>query len=327
MDRRAFLGTLGLLVAARAGEAQPAGKVYRIGYLAPGSPDHTASWMSGFRQGLRERGYVEGENVVVEQRYAAAKYDRLPELATELVRLKVDVIVVHGNFESIDAARKASPMTPVVMVANPDPVRLGLVASLARPGGQLTGLSDFHGDLVAKRLELVREMVPSAQRVAVLSNPRNVSHAPQLKDIQTAAQSLRMTMLALEIRGAGDLDRAFTRIGRERPIGVVVLGDNEILGPHRVRIATLALEHRVPAITTTVPGVEAGMLMSYGANFPDLYRRAAIYVDKILKGAKPADLPIEQPTKFELVINLKTAKALGLTIPPSVLVRADEVLQ
>src|SRR5262245_49808778 len=307
-------------------EGQEAAKVWRLGFLSPYSPDYDATWRAGFRNGLRDLGYVEGKNIVIEERHARGRLERYPALAEELVRLQIDVFVVHGGEPSqIDAARKASRTIPIVFVANPDPVGLGLVTSLARPGGQVTGLADQHGDLVGKRLELLKEAVPSISRIAVLHNATDTS-LRGLRDTQSAASLLGLTVVPVEIRsgpGPADIDRAFTTIRRERAEALNVLFG--AAGVHPRHVGDLAVKRRLLTLGTTRISAESGYLMSYGADFPDLYRRAATYVDKILKGAKPADLPIEQPTKFELVINLKTAKALGLTIPQSLLVRADEI--
>ncbi len=316
---------LALLAAPLAAEAQPARKVPRIGYLAAGSVEIEKSWLAAFQQGLRDLGYVEGETIVIEQRYAAGRFERLPELAAELVRLKVDVLLVGGEAATL-AAKKATSAIPIVIVTVADPVGIGLVASLAHPGGNVTGLSDLHADLVPKRLQLLKEVVPSASRVAVLLNPANPSHPLQLKGLQAGAAALGVTLFSLEVKGSEDIDRAFATMRKERPGGLFVLGDR-VIGTHRRRIGKLAIKSRLPATATNRGWVEAGFLMSYGTIFPDQYRRAATYVVKILKGAKPADLPVEQPTRFELVINGKTAKALGLTIPPSVLLRADQVVE
>jgi ABC-type uncharacterized transport system substrate-binding protein len=329
MKRRTFLvlGPASLLAASLAAEAQPAGKVVRIGYLSLQREDGDKSWMAAFRQRLQDLGYVEGRNVAIEQRHAAARADRLPELASELVQLKLDVLVVYGLSALIDAGWKAPGALPIVFTIDPDPVGRGLVASLARPGGNVTGLSDAHADLVPKRLELLKEAAASAVRVAVLFNPASSLGPAQLKTAQAAAPTLGMTVLPVEVRGRGrnDIDRAFETMRRERSTGILILGDPTV-GVHRSRIAELAVKSQLPAVSTLRESAEAGLLMSYGTDFHDLWRRTATYVDKILKGAKPADLPVEQPTKFELVINLKTAKALGLTIPQSLLLRADQVI-
>ncbi|MGH7264982.1 MAG: ABC transporter substrate-binding protein [Candidatus Rokuibacteriota bacterium] len=318
-----FLVILGLTVLPASAQLQPK-QAPRIGYLTTRSVEFEERWLAVFRQGLKELGYVEGENIIIEERYAAGQVEKLPGLATDLVRLGVDVLVAASS-TSAHAAKKATSTMPIVMVSA-DPVAHGLVASLARPGGNLTGLSDFHPGLVTKRLELLKEVVPSVTRVAVLWNPANLSNARELKDLQTAAPALGLTLLSLEVGRSEDIDRTFTTIEKERPGGLLLLGDPVISPPMR-RIAAFAVKRRIPASYTVREWTEAGGLMSYGTSFAELYRRAATFVDKILKGARPTDLPIEQPTRFELVINLKTARALGLTIPRLVLTRADDVVQ
>jgi len=306
-------------------EAQQAKKISRIGYLSGASAERDKSWRAAFQQGLQELGYLEDKNIIIEQRYAVGQFERLPELAAELVRLKVDVLVVTGA-PAAHAAKKTTSTIPIVMTNAADPVGTGLVASLAHPGGNVTGLSDFTAGVITKRLELLKDVVPSASRVAVLLNPANPTNPLQLKEIQAVAPALSVTLLPFEAKGPDDIDRAFTTIGKERPGALLVFGD-PMLGTHQKQIIELAVKSRLPAIYSTRPNVETGGLMSYGTNFADLFRRAATYVDKILKGSKPADLPVEQPTKFEFVINLKTAKQIGLTIPPNVLVRADKVIK
>jgi len=306
-------------------EAQQSKKVPRIGYLSSSSAERDKSLLAAFQERLRELGHLEGKNIVIEYRYAAGQFDQLPELARELVRLRVDMLVVAGA-PAAHAAKNATSVIPIVMTNAADPVGTGLVASLARPGGNITGLSDFNVGVITKRLELIKEVVPSASRVAVLLNPTNPTNPLQLKEIQAAAPGLGVTPLPLEAKGPDDIERAFTTIGKERPGALIIIGD-PMFGSHRRRLAELAAKSRLPAIYTTRQMVEAGGLMAYGTNFEDLYRRAALYVDKILKGTKPADLPVEQPMKFELVINLKTAKQIGLTIPQSVLYRADKVIR
>jgi putative ABC transport system substrate-binding protein len=316
---------LGILLAPLSAEAQQAKKVTRIGFLASSSAERLKSRLPAFQQSLSELGYLEGKNIIIEYRYAEGKFERLPDLAAELVRLKVDVLVAEGA-PAAHAAKNATSVIPIVMGNAADPVGTGLVASLARPGGNITGLSDFNLGVVTKRLELLKEVVPSASRVAVLLNPSNPTNPLQLKEIQAAAPALGVTLLSLEAKRADDIDRAFTTMRRERPGALVVIGD-PMFGTHARRIVELAAKSRLPAIYASRISIDTGGLMSYGTNFDDLYRRAATYVDKILKGTKPSDLPVEQPTKFELIINLKTAKALGLTIPRSVLFRADQVIQ
>jgi len=306
-------------------QAQQLRRVPRIGFLSSRSPDAEKSRLAAFQQGLQKLGYSAGKNILIEQRYAAGKFDRLPDLAAELVGLKVDVLVTTGT-PAAHAAKNATSTIPIVIGNAGDPVGTGLVASLARPGGNVTGLSVLNTELSGKRLELLKEVVPTASRVAVLLNPANSINPLQLKEIQSAAPALGVTLHSLEVKGTDDIDRAFTAMKKERTGALIVLGD-PLLETHRTRIAELAVKSQLPAIYSLAPYVEAGGLMSYGTNFDDLYRRAATYVDKILKGSKPADLPVEQPTKFEFVINLKAAKQIGLTIPPNVLARADRVIR
>ena len=326
--RRAFLGTLagGLLAAPLAAGAQQAGKVYRIGYLAGGSSTSVAHLIEAFRQGLRELGWVEGQNIVIEYRSAEGRSDRLPDLAAELVRLKADIIVALATPDTV-AAKNATGTIPIVMIAVSDPVGTGLIASLAHPGGNVTGLSFTAGlDTYGKGLDLLKETVPKVRRVAILSNPTNPFHALVIRNVKGAAPSMGVQLQLLEARSPNEFDGAFTAMAKERVEALLVVTDTLFI-LHRTRLADLAARSRLPAAYGAREYVEAGGLMSYGPNLSDHWRRAATYVDKILKGAKPADLPVEQPTKFELVINLKTAKALGLTIPPSLLTRADQVIQ
>jgi len=321
----AVILTVGLTLAPLAAEAQQAEKVWRVGYLSSSSAERERTRFAAFQQGLRELGYLEGKSISIEQRYAGGEFERLPELAAELARLKIDIFVIAGA-PAAHAAKKASSVIPIVMTSVADPVGMGLVASLARPGGSITGLSDFNTGVVAKRLELLREVVPSVSRVAVLLNPTNPSNPPQLKLTQAAAATLGVTLLAFEAKRADAIDRAFVAIMTERAGALIVIGD-PLLGTHAKRIVELSTRNRLPAIYWIREFPDAGGLMSYGANFDDLWRQAATYVDKILKGAKPGELPVEQPTTFELVINLKAAKALRLTIPQSVLLRADKVIE
>jgi putative ABC transport system substrate-binding protein len=326
--RRAFIGTLtgGLLAAPLTADAQPAAKAYRIGLLGgspPNSPGGRRSW-EGFFQGLQELGYVEGQNILVEGRWYGERTDRLPALAAELVRLKVDLIVA-GAAPAPEAAQRATSTIPIVMANHNDPVGSGLVASLARPGRNVTGLSTLAPELVGKRLQLLKEVIPGISRVAVLSNPTIPSQALELREAKIAAGSLKVQLQLLEARAPSDFAGAFSAMTKERAGGVIIL-TSSMFYAERARIAELAGQSRVPAIYGVKEFAEAGGLMTYGINIHESFRRAATYVDKILKGAKPADLPVEQPTKFELVINLKTAKALGLTIPQSVLQRADQVI-
>lgn len=329
MNRRAFLvAMVPVLVGPLAVEAQQTAKVRRIGYLSLATAEVDKSWVAAFRQGLRELGYVEGQTIVIEQRHAAGRPERLSGLVAELVRLKVDVFVVYGGVRAVQAVKQATRTIPIVLAVSADPVGQGLVASLARPGGQVTGLSDYHGSLVPKRLELLKDVVPSASRVAVLLNPGNPGALLQLKDIRAAAPAVSVTVVSVEVKGSepDDFDRAFTVISRERPDALLLVPDATFVDRQR-HIAELAVRHRLPAIGTLRQYAESGFLLSYGANFSDLWRRAATYVDKILKGASPAQIPIEQASQFELVINLKIAKALGLTIPPALLLRADHVIE
>jgi len=306
-------------------DAQQLKKVARIGFLASSSSERVKSRLAAFQQGLRELGYVEGKNVIVEYRSAEGKFERLPEIASELVRLKVDLLVVEGA-PAAHATKNATSVIPIVIGNAADPVGTGLVASLARPGGNITGLSDFNLGVVTKRLELLKEIVPSASRIAVLWNPTNPTNPLQLKETQAAAPGLGVTLLSLEAKGADDIERAFSAIRKERPGALIVIGD-PMFGTHQKRITQLTIKSRLPAIYGAPESVDAGGLMSYGTNFADLFRRAATYVDKILKGTKPAHLPVEQPKKFEFIINLKAAKQIGLTIPPNVLARADRVIK
>jgi len=312
--------------------AQQAGKIHRIGFLGtlPTSP-----YDEVFRQGLREVGYVEGQNIVIERRYSEGKVERLADLAAELVRLKVDVIVVDTCGAPLNAASQATSTIPIVVAAcNDDLVATGLISSLARPGGNITGLSELTPELGAKRLELLKEAVPRVKRVAVLWNPTYSQRfsgsfrfwSSDWVEVRAAAQALGITLQSVEIPGPDDFDTAFSAMTRERAEALIAFSDPLIVF-HGRRITDLAAKNRLPAVYASREVVDAGGLMSYGASSTDMFRRAAVYVGKILKGAKPADLPVEQPTKVELVINLKTAKALGLTIPPSVLGRADEVIQ
>ena len=327
MNRKIIVSVAATLLLAfvHLAEAQQPTKVARIGFLASSSAERAKSRLAAFQQGLRELGYVEGKNIVIQQRYAAGQFEKLPELAAELVRLKVDVLVAEGA-PAAHAAKNATTTIPIVMGNAADPVGTGLVASLARPGGNITGLSDFNLAVVTKRLELLKEVVPSALRVAVLLNPTNPTNPLQLKEIQAVAPALGVTLLPLEVKVVDDIDRAFTTIRKERPGALIVIGD-PMIGSEQRRLSELVVKNRLPAIYSSRLSMDAGGLMSYGTNFDDLYRRAATYVDKILKGTKPADLPVEQPTKFEMVINLKAAKQIGVTIPPEVLVRADRVIR
>jgi len=329
MERRTFMAVMagGLLAAPLAAEGQPAGKIPRIGFLSPSSPSDSRNLLrlGALQEGLRELGYVEGQNLSIESRWAEGKYERLPGLAAELVRLKVDVIVTYAP-PAIQAAKEATATIPIVMGGVIDPVATGFVASLARPGGNITGLSLMAPELVGKQLEILKEVVPKVTRVAVLGNPANAGTTPQLRHAQDAARTLRLQLQPLQARGANEIDSAFAAM-TEKGAGAVVVLVDAMFVDQRTRIADLATRRHLPSVYGLIDFAEAGGLMFYGANDADRFRRAAYLVDKILKGAKPADLPIEQPTKFDLVINLKPAKALGLTIPQSLLQRAYEVIQ
>jgi len=314
---------LGLLSPPLSADAQQTKKMPRIGYLSIASAPDTHE---GFRKGLRELGYIEGQNITIEVRYAAGKADRLPDLAAELVRLKVDVIVAVGTPDAL-VAKKATQTIPIITVASGDPVGSGLVASLARPGGNVTGLSSSPGpEMSGKQLELLKEIVPEATHVVVLANPANPPTAGFLREAERAARSLGIQLRIVEARGPNDLDSAFSAVKKERAGALLVIGD-PVHVYNRSQIVAFTASIQLPAIYPYSLFVGVGGLMSYGVNIPDLFRRAATFVDKILKGAKPDDLPVEQPTKFELVINLKTAKALGLAIPPTVLFRADKLIE
>jgi putative ABC transport system substrate-binding protein len=316
-----------LLATASLAQAQQPKKVWRIGHLSAGTDPATDSWSQGIWLALRERGYIDGETITIESRYAQGKRERLPELAAELVRLKVDIIVVAGGDTLVRPVMNATRTIPIVMMGGgTDPVRAGLVESLARPGGNVTGLTLLVRELGGKRLELLKEAVPKLARVAVLYDPRNRESELDVKEVlPVAARALRLTLQPWEVRGADDFDRVFAAMGKQRPDGLYVPPDV----PMRVnekRIIGFALKSRLPSTYFYPEAVDAGGLMYYGVSVADLSRGVAYYVDRILKGARPADLPVEQPKKFELVINLKTAKQIGLTIPQSVLYRADKVI-
>jgi putative ABC transport system substrate-binding protein len=306
-------------------EAQQPGKVFRVGYLESGAAAPSAHLFESFRQGLRDLGWVEGQNIAIELRVAEGKYERLRDLAAELVKLQADVIFASSTPAAL-AAKQATTTVPIVIGRVADPVGSGLVASLAHPGGNITGWTHLGRELRAKYVELIKEAVPGATRIGVLWNPANPIHGPSLENVKTAAQALKVQLRPVGVQDPQELESAFSALAREHGEALVVLPDGMFLA-QGTRIIALSARGRLPAMYGMTELTKAGGLMGYGVNLPDMYRHGASFVDRILKGAKPADLPVEQPTKFELVINLKTAKVLGLTIPQSVLVRADEVIR
>ena len=330
MKRKIIVLTLSALLFALcdSASAQQPKKVPRIGYLSSGDPASDSTRAETIRRGLRDLGYIEGQNIAIEYRYAEEKRDRFPELAAELVRLKVDIIVVAGGGRSIRAAKNATKTIPIVMVGlGVDPVEEGLVESLARPGGNVTGLTNLGPELGGKRLELLKEAVPKLARVAVLYDSGSSSSVLQMKEVlPIAARALKLTLQPWEIRAADDFEKVFATLNKQRPDGLYVLG-GPLMNANQKRTVGFALKSRLPSMYYNREAVDAGGLMYYGADQADSYRRVAYYVDRILKGAKPADLPVEQPMKFELVINLKTAKQIGLTIPPDVLARATKIIR
>jgi putative ABC transport system substrate-binding protein len=327
MRRKAvqLIGMLALVlfIASLVANAQPPGKVFRIGWLTLGFPAQPD--LDGLRQGLRELGYVEGQNFVIEARYAEGQVERLSDLATELVRLHIHVMIAAGS-AATRAAQQATSTIPIVMTTFMDAVAQGFVGSLARPGGNITGVAGLGVELSGKRLEILKEAVPEVARIAVLWNPANTTTAPNLRATQAAAQALGVELHVLEVRTPNDFEGAFAAVTRGRAGAVLVIGDAFLAG-NRTRTVDFAQQNGLPGMYSGREWVDAGGLMSYAPSWTAMFSRAAIYVDKILRGAKPADLPVEQPTKFELVINLKTAKALGLTIPPTLLLLADEVIR
>ena len=335
MSPRLLLWVLALALVAvpLAGHGQPVERVYRIGLLGTAPPEVQAkvrpaalvSWQA-FRQGLEERGWIEGRNFVFEFRWSGGEVGQLPRLATELVALKPDVLVTGSGEPAIRALKAATTTIPIVMAISADPVGTGLVASLARPGGNVTGLSILAPDTAGKRLELLSEVLPKVSRVAVLWNAADPAKVIEFADTQRAARALKIALQSVEVRSARDFEPAFTAILKTRPNALVTMSEPLTL-THWQQIGAFAAEHRLPMIAEVREFADAGALMTYGASLPALYRRAAVYVDRVLRGARPDELPIEQPTKFDLVINLKTARALGLTIPPSLLLRADHVIQ
>jgi putative ABC transport system substrate-binding protein len=314
-----------LVVCGAVAEAQQPTKIPRIGYLTSSSLSASPERREAFRQGLRELGYVEGKNIVIEWRYAEGKFDRLPALAAELVRLKVDIIV-SGGPTSTRAAKEATSTIPIVMAQDPDPVGSGFVASLARPGGNITGLSTLAPELSGKQLELLKEIIPRLSRVAVFGTSTNLGSAQALREMERAGGALKVKLQFLDILGPKDIETAFRAASKGRADAVLVMS-SPVFAAHRTQITERTIKSRLPAIYFRSEFVEDGGLMSYGASFTDMDRRAATYVDKILKGRTPADLPVEQPMKFEFIVNLKAAKAIGLTVPPNVLVRADKVIR
>jgi putative tryptophan/tyrosine transport system substrate-binding protein len=312
---------LSVVLAPLTDEAQPAGKVYRIGFLRAGQPPKT--FVEAFQQGLRARGYIEGRNVVIEYRFTDGSFDELPRLAAELVRFNVDVILASAA-PSAFAARSATTKVPIVFVGVYDPVEIGLMTSVARPGGNVTGLSQNSADFGGKRLELIKELVPKLRRVAILWHPANLTNLAQKKGVEAAARTVGVDTKSVPVQDPNHFGSAFEDA---RGVDALMQMDDPFFTTHFRQLAELAVRSRLPAICGIREYVDAGGLMSYGADYPDLYRRAATYVDKILKGAKPADLPIEQPSKFELVINRKTAKALGLTIPQTLLLQANQIIE
>src|SRR5262249_32869706 len=318
-----------IAICAVVAQAQQPKKVFRIGYLSGTDPATDAPRSEGIRRALRELGYLEGQNIIIEYRHAEGKRDREPALAAELVRLKVDLIVVAGGDNPILAAKNAIKTIPIVMAGQgSDPVKAGFVESLARPGGNVTGLTTLNLELGGKRLELLKEAVPKLARVAGLYNPTTLGATREVKeDLPPAAHALALTLLAFGVRAVEDFDGVFPAMNKDQPDGLYVSLSTSVLRSNIKRITTFALKSRLPSVYSNREAVDAGVLMYYGADEPDSYRRVAYFVDRILNGAKPADLPVEQPTKFELVINLKTAKQIGLTIPPDLLARATKIIR
>jgi putative ABC transport system substrate-binding protein len=301
-------------------------KQYRVAYLTGYSDEVDKPLFGAFVRGLGNFGYVEGRNIAIDRRYAGGTPERLAALAAELARLKPDIFVVGAGAAAAEAVRAVSGNTPIVMANVQDPVASGLVKSLARPGGNITGMSDFHAASVTKRLELMNEAIPGLRTVAVLWNLDSATNARQLKDLERAAPALGLTILSVPVRKPEDLDRALGEVSKASNVGLLLLGDF-VLTTNMQRIARYAMEHRIPAVYTTSGFIRAGGFMAYGTNFEDLYQRSARFVDRIFKGAKPGDLPIEQPTKFDLLVNLKVAKAIGVNVPRALLLRADQVIE
>jgi putative ABC transport system substrate-binding protein len=327
VDRREFIGTIacGLLAAPLAAEVQPAGKVYRIGFLGNSTEAMEANLVGPFREGLRERGYVEGRDLTIEYRWAEGAYERFPALIAELIALKSDIIVTAGT-PAAHAVKRTTTTIPLVMVVVGDPIGTGLVKSLARPGGNLTGLVSIGPDLEGKRLELLTQIVPKLSSVAFLANPANPIHLTSEKQASAAAKALHLKVVFFPVRVEGEFDHAFQAIVGQRSGALVMLADRLFLH-HRARIVEFTARHRLPAVYAYNELVQVGGLMSFGPSYPEMHRRAAYFVDRILKGARATDLPMEQPSKFELILNLRTARTLGLVIPQEVLQRADQVIE
>ena len=327
IKRRKFLTLFGGAVLAwpLAVRAQPMAKVWHVGMLETTAATLNATNLDAFKQALRQLGYIEGQNLIVEYRSGDGHIERFPQLAAELVRLNVDIIITRGTPAAL-AAKKATATIPIVMAAIGEPVETGMVASLARPGGNVTGLSAFVTELTAKRIEIMREVIPQLSRMALIDNMANRSVPAQWDETKRAAFALGIQPQLYDVRKAEDIERAFSSAIAQR-VNALSVGNDSVVIANRIQVVQLAAKHRLPAIYATRDFVYAGGLLSYAAHYPDLYRRAAAYVDKIFKGAKPADLPVEQPTKFEIVVNLKAASALGLTVPSTLLARADEVIE
>ena len=328
IDRRTFvrLVSTGLAIGSLRANAQQAGKIYRIGYLAGGSAAASLAFVEQFREGLREHGWIEGQNVVIEYRFAEGRFDRLPALAAELVQLKVDVIAAIPTPAAV-AAKNATGTIPIVLMVAVNPLELGLITSIARPGGNLTGIAfSFSTEILGKNLALLKEAIPRVRHVAVLSNSANPGHTIAIKNVKAAADAMGLQLSFMEVREPNQFDAAFKVMAEGRAEAVLIIADAQFQ-IHRARLAELAAKNRLPSMHGFREYVEAGGLMSYGPSIAASVRHGASFVDRILRGAKPADLPVEQPTKFDLVINMKTARALGLTIPQPLLLRADEVIQ
>jgi putative ABC transport system substrate-binding protein len=324
--RRTAALAAGAIIGPAGVRAQPAGRVFQIGYVGNSTSDLETALVAAFREGLRERGYTEGKNLVIHFRWAEGMIDVFPSIVADLIGLKVDVLVTSGTPATL-AAKKATMTIPIVMAAQGDAVAAGIVSNLARPGSNITGISTLYPDAEGKRLGILRELVPRLERLALLRNPANPFSEVILKAAQSAARLLRISTQVFEVREAGEFERVFAAIARTRPDAMDVLADRPFFFTNRMRIVRFAEQNRLPTIHPYLEDVEEGGLVFYGPNFSEMFRHAGVFIDKIFKGAKPGDLPIEQPTKFELVINLKTAKALGLTVPQSVLLRADKVIQ